>query len=877
MLPASTDNPKYIEKVSKPGPDAVAPDLEGNKTKLTVIMRMLGAGEMSRRTVLLAMKEAAAAGVPFDVVLWGTGAADNASLLDQLSGPAPCEVRLEEGSIDAFSLRGEYFCVVDDGDYWEEGSLAKLLRYLEACMSDTDIAFAYRRMAKSKKRLLAYRRIAKMPPESVCLDEQFERINTLYKGALIRTEAVRGAVPSLSAGGESELLCVTAAVLRRMRYDIVSAAVIRYIELREYGREKAGEGTVRAVFDIARRICGFVPRYAQSVALECLYFSFIRNKTDLSLLSDIDVDVIRRSDINRKAKEYMYREKYGEDAMRSVRVGNEGTVQVNGYIIADIVNGEGIAVSVLDIREGHLVIDGLVLNSVISSGRLFVTDDKGGESECRIMPHPPEDVETAWGKKIAVGERYSVSVRLRKGGVYRFVFDDGHGARVNLTPLMGSHSRLNHESGYSYFVKGGYRISFSKKALRVASSTRVGDLKAEMKYLAEIARKREFGVFLYRLMYRAAKAFKRRPVWLVGDRPQYAKDNAEHLFRYMMKEGLGQKYNIRFVISRGSRDYSRMRSYGRVLPFDTATHRIMFLLSDKVILSTAHDMGVNPFSASSMYYRDLYSFDYVYLRHGVAKDDQSAWLNKLNKNIRILLTVSARERHAILNGDYCYDETVVKLTGLPRFDSLTDDAHKVIAILPTWRRNLEGKMVKASPVRQYRKDFKESEFFDFYNRLINDEELLAVMRAEHYSGKFFLHPVFEAQAGDFVGNDVFSVGSSVADYQQLFRESSLMLTDFSSVAFDFAYLKKPLIYAQPDEDEFYVKHAWKRGYFSYPKDGFGPVTRSYEETVRTMINYIKGGCVMEKLYSDRVDGFFTYRDQDNCRRVMEAIEAIDKN
>ena len=40
-------------------------------------------------------------------------------------------------------------------------------------------------------------------------------------------------------------------------------------------------------------------------------------------------------------------------------------------------------------------------------------------------------------------------------------------------------------------------------------------------------------------------------------------------------------------------------------------------------------------------------------------------------------------------------------------------------------------------------------------------------------------------------------------YQELLNNSSLMVTDYSSVYFDFAYLKKPVIYYHPVDDYHY--------------------------------------------------------------------------
>ena len=50
-----------------------------------------------------------------------------------------------------------------------------------------------------------------------------------------------------------------------------------------------------------------------------------------------------------------------------------------------------------------------------------------------------------------------------------------------------------------------------------------------------------------------------------------------------------------------------------------------------------------------------------------------------------------------------------------------------------------------------------------------------------------------------------------------------MITDYSSVAFEMAYLKKAVLYYQFDEEEFFSGKHWQKGYFDYRKDGFGAV------------------------------------------------------
>ena len=86
-------------------------------------------------------------------------------------------------------------------------------------------------------------------------------------------------------------------------------------------------------------------------------------------------------------------------------------------------------------------------------------------------------------------------------------------------------------------------------------------------------------------------------------------------------------------------------------------------------------------------------------------------------------------------------------------------------------------------------------------------------------------------------------------------------------------MKKPMSYFQFDYEEFRSRH-YPEGYFSYPRDGFGPVVETVEALVDELIGSYESGFQMPPEYVARVDATFKYRDNDNCRRTLEAIEQL---
>ena len=105
-------------------------------------------------------------------------------------------------------------------------------------------------------------------------------------------------------------------------------------------------------------------------------------------------------------------------------------------------------------------------------------------------------------------------------------------------------------------------------------------------------------------------------------------------------------------------------------------------------------------------------------------------------------------------------------------------------------------------------------------------------------------------------------------YQKIFADASLIITDYSSAIFDYAYLKKPVLYYHFDEGQY------DKGYFDYETMGFGEIAKNKDDLVSLVIEYMKSSCKMKEKYINRVDEFFTYKDANNCKRIHDEISKL---
>lgn len=105
----------------------------------------------------------------------------------------------------------------------------------------------------------------------------------------------------------------------------------------------------------------------------------------------------------------------------------------------------------------------------------------------------------------------------------------------------------------------------------------------------------------------------------------------------------------------------------------------------------------------------------------------------------------------------------------------------------------------------------------------------------------------------------------------------MLITDYSSVAFDIAYLNKPILYYQFDhEDVFSGAHTYQKGYFDYERDGFGDIAHTESALLIKLNQLIHGNDDNLKIYQERGNKTFAFRDNLNCERVYQAIMNLDK-
>lgn len=357
-----------------------------------------------------------------------------------------------------------------------------------------------------------------------------------------------------------------------------------------------------------------------------------------------------------------------------------------------------------------------------------------------------------------------------------------------------------------------------------------------------------------------------RNVWIISERGDDARDNAYFFFRYMVSKHPEQP--IWYVIKSNSPDFQRIRSIGNWIEYNSFKHYIYYALS-KVRISSSMWGGDLP---NTDYFRKIRKYmshkrKFIFLKHGIIKDylPQHCY----GAGYPDLYICGAKPEYEYVKDNFGYPERTVQYLGLARFDNLHNvETKPKILIMPTFRKWLQGTS---------RDEIAESVYVKTWNAVLCNEKLIQCLVDNELEIVFYPHYVMQKYV------DLFSTPSSAIkiakfkdyDVQQLLIESKLLITDYSSVFFDFGYMGKPVIYFQFDREKYIKEHYdFTKGYFSYDNNGFGDVVFDSKSLIDAIIATVCNQFEVSLKYNERINKFFPLSDKKNCERIFNRIEEM---
>ena len=356
--------------------------------------------------------------------------------------------------------------------------------------------------------------------------------------------------------------------------------------------------------------------------------------------------------------------------------------------------------------------------------------------------------------------------------------------------------------------------------------------------------------------------YRKRPIWLVTERGVDARDNGYWFFRYLKEKH--PEIESYYIISVDSPDRGKLIQWKDwLLEYKSLKHYIMLWRADYLISS--HVQGYFPYAGLGIWLKKVSRFyrnkKHINLKHGITKD-YMPYLDYSNTTLDLIIA-AVRTEYDFFIEKQKYPKLHVALTGFARYDNLNEcSAKRQILIMPTWREWIYTQS-----------EFQNTEYAQRYLHLLKSYQLRQVLEQEDVRLVFYPHHEVQKYLSVFrdcaLSNRIIIADEANYDVQQLLKESALLVTDYSSVYFDFAYMRKPIIYYQFDQARFRKEH-YAEGWFDYVHS-FGKVVRLEDELLKSLVESISSNFAMKKEYADYASSLFAYNDANNCERIYAAI------
>ena len=361
--------------------------------------------------------------------------------------------------------------------------------------------------------------------------------------------------------------------------------------------------------------------------------------------------------------------------------------------------------------------------------------------------------------------------------------------------------------------------------------------------------------------------FDKRRIYLIYEkRCQKAQDNGYHLFRYIMDNNMEQYLGaeVYYVLEKQSVDRKKLKKYsGNVVNFMSLKFMLLFLASNLLISpdSRAHAYSWQP--VKSLIVPRLSKKNHVFLGHGVLafKRLNDSFTARSMKSV--LCTVTSKQEADIVCNELGFSRDKIAITGYARFDVLKDTSgnSKDILIMPTHRSWLFG---------VERKVFTNSEYYRRYMEIINSPDMIRLLEETGVHVYFYVHPSIMEHTDAFssVSDRIEVVPYGKYSLDDLMMKCKMLITDYSSIAWDMYYMDKPVIFYQYDEDKY--METWG-SYIDLSKGMPGERAFDFNGILELTKQYIERGFEMKPEFEEVRKDMYAYIDDKNSYRICREL------
>lgn len=409
--------------------------------------------------------------------------------------------------------------------------------------------------------------------------------------------------------------------------------------------------------------------------------------------------------------------------------------------------------------------------------------------------------------------------------------------------------------------KDGTKLTFMIRTinLRQKLTSKFRQVRRNMRYDVSFLKRRDYHTFFAIIVYKLfGKLLRRRNTWLIGERPDTAQDNSYHLFKYIRLQHPEKR--VYYVIDKNSEDYWNIKWLRNIISYGGFSHTMHLLTCAKTINSYSEtaNMYTKSYKNIMKFYPEWQQNEKIFIQHGVIGVSRvNHVLHKNRMNYAKFVVSSEFEKEHIVK-EFGYDEDEVILTGLARWDALDDTSKgNEILLMPTWRSWIKS-----------REQLENSTYYKTYMNFLQSKELHNLLEEKDLTLSFFPHYQTQRLLGElpFFHERITVLRQGDETVQHLLKRHRILITDYSTVSFDFAYMDKPIVFYQFDYDEFYSKH-YNEGPIDHKRELFG---ERFEHMQELLIYIRRNGGTVDRQQIEQARKYITKFDS-HCHRILKEI------
>lgn len=288
------------------------------------------------------------------------------------------------------------------------------------------------------------------------------------------------------------------------------------------------------------------------------------------------------------------------------------------------------------------------------------------------------------------------------------------------------------------------------------------------------------------------------------------------------------------------------------------------LLTAKEIITSIFPLELySLYKTSGFFVNQIRSIPVYYLGHGLLALKRMTSDYSYGSGLFDRVSVGSTFDYKVHRENLGFGRDNVRKLGYPRWAGLlnaqeklelNDNFSKRILYFPTWRPWID----KLSD-----NEFIESDYFINIQKLINDKNILSILKENNCKLVVYLHPNIRRFSKQLVPKDsiyVHVITDENVSVEELEVQCDLIISDYSSVVWDFAIQHKPVIYYQFDQKKYI---ATQGSYIDLLHPIYGVVATDVESMSDTLEKQLKANNdtdISEFLYSSKNSDVDVVRD-----------------